>query len=284
MKAILNTQVTLGLMNVPVKIYSATEDHDIKFHQVHSRDGGQIRYKRVCEACGDLVEYADIAKAYSDENDQTIILSEEDLSSIDAGHRPIEVLEFVPAGGIDPLMYDKSYYLGPDTARTRTKAANPASLKAYTLLAQILSETEQTAIVQFTMRSKTRLAALSVTGKQGALVLHTLQWPDEVREPDFPDLDSNKPEIKDIEIETGIQLVEALSAEGFNPDHYRDLYQEQLKDLFDAKLRGELPSAPEGDDEAPEDISDLLAKLQESVKRATKDSGTPRTRVKKVKA
>lgn len=260
MRAILTGQVSFGLVNVPVKVYAATDDHDIKFHQVHATDGGQIRYKRTCEQCGEVVDNGDIAKAYT-EDDQTVIITEDDLASL-AVDRPIEVLEFVPANGIDPLMYEKSYYLGPNVG-TKNKRS-PAATKAYALLVRVLQETEKTAVVQFTMRSKTRLAALSVmSGKQDVLTLHTLQWPDEVREPDFAELD-NPAEISDLELETGKELIAALSAEGFNPDHYRDLYQEQLRELIDAKLHGDVPVTP-GVSEVPEDISDLLAKLQASI-------------------
>ena len=258
MRAILNGQVTFGMVNVPVKVYSATEDHDIKFHQVHAADGGQIRYKRTCEQCGEVVDYGDIAKAFT-EDDQTVIVTDDDLAALNE-NRPIEVLEFVPANGIDPLMYEKAYYLGPDVGKGKTP-------KAYTLLTQVLKAEEKTAIVQFTLRSKTRLAALRVmSGKQDTLVLHTLQWPDEVREAEFDALD-NPPEISDLELETGKVLVQSLSAEGFNPDHYRDDYQIQLRELLDAKLRGEVPVTPGVAEVAPDDVSDLLAKLQASLKK-----------------
>ncbi len=258
MRAILNGQVTFGLVTVPVKVYAATEDHDIKFHQVHAKDGGQIRYKKTCEECGEVVEPADIGKAYT-EDEQTIIVTEDDLDALKED-RPIEVLETVPANSIDPLMYEKSYYLGPDVGKGKTA-------KAYALLTQVLKSVEQIAIVQFTLRSKTRLAALRVmSGKQDVLVLHTLQWPDEVREANFPALD--KPvEISDLELETGKTLVKALAAEGFNADHYHDTYQEQVRELLDTRLRGEVPVTPGVVEEAPDDVSDLLAKLQASLKK-----------------
>lgn len=255
MRAILNGMVSFGLVSVPVKVYGATDDHDIKFHQVHAADGGQIRYKRVCEECGEPVDMADIAKAYT-EGDKTVIVTQDDLDSL-TEDRPIEVLEFVPANGIDPMMYEKSYYLGP----------NGKSTKAYSLLTRVLMDAEQTAIVQFTLRSKTRLAALRVmSGKQDVLVLHTLQWPDEVREVEFTEL-NNASEISDLELETGKELVKALASEGFNPDHYRDTYQEQLREMLDAKLAGEVPVTPGVVADASEDVSDLLAKLQASLKK-----------------
>ena len=119
-------------MNVPVKVYSATEDHDIKFHQVHAKDNGRIRYKRVCEVCGEVVEYRDIARAFESDDGQMVVITDEDIATLpEERSREIEVLEFVPASEIDPMMYDRSYFLEPDAK----------SSKSYVLLAKTLAET-----------------------------------------------------------------------------------------------------------------------------------------------
>ena len=153
MRSIWKGSVAFGLVNVPVKVYSATEDHDIKFHQVHAKDNGRIRYKRVCEVCGEVVEFRDIAKSFESEDGQTVIITDEDIATLpEERSREIEVVEFVPADQLDPLMYDKSYFLEPDSK----------SSKSYMLLAQTLAETDRVAIVHFALRSKTRLAALRV--------------------------------------------------------------------------------------------------------------------------
>ena len=145
-----------------------------QLHQVHDEDGGRIRYQRRCEIGGKVVEYEDIDKAY-DDGERTVVLTEEDLARCPAERsREIEVVEFVPSEQIDPIMFDRSYYLEPDSK----------SPKAYVLLRRTLEETDRTAIVQFALRQKTRLAALRVRGD--VLMLQTLLWDDEVREADVP--------------------------------------------------------------------------------------------------
>lgn len=261
MRSIWKGSLSFGLVNVPVKVYSATEDHDIKFHQVHNKDNGRIRYKRVCEVCGEVVEYRDIAKAYDSDTGQTVILTDEDMSTLpEERSREIEVLEFVPAADVDPLMYDRSYYLEPDSKST----------KSYVLLAKTLAETDRVAIVHFALRNKTRLAALRVKdfSKRDVMVIHTLLWPDEIRDPDFPSLDQ-KVEVKPAELKMAGQVVESMADE-FNPDRYHDTYQDQLYELIEAKLEGgeafTIEDKPAELDET-EDVSDLLAKLEASVKK-----------------
>jgi len=261
MRSIWKGSLSFGLVNVPVKVYSATEDHDLKFHQVHAKDNGRIRYKRVCEVCGEVVDYRDIAKAYESDNGQTVIITDEDLATLpEERSREIEVLEFVPASEIDPMMYDRSYYLEPDSKST----------KSYVLLARTLAETDRVAIVHFALRSKTRLAALRVKdfSKREVMVVQTLLWPDEIRDPDFPVLDQ-KVEIKAAELKMALQVVDSM-ADDFNPDQFHDDYQEQLRELVEAKLEGgEAFTTEEQPKEldATEDVSDLLAKLEASVKR-----------------
>ncbi|ACC42980.1 MULTISPECIES: non-homologous end joining protein Ku [Mycobacterium] len=265
MRSIWKGSIAFGLVNVPVKVYSATQDHDIKFHQVHAKDNGRIRYKRVCEVCGEVVEYSDLARAFESDDGQMVIINDDDLATLPEDRsREIEVLEFVPAEEVDPMMIDRSYFLEPDSK----------SSKSYVLLAKTLAETERMAIVHFTLRSKTRLAALRVKdfGKREVMVVHTLLWPDEIRDPDFPVLDKEV-EIKPAELKMAGQVVESM-ADDFNPDRYRDTYQEQLQELIDAKLEGgEAFTAEEQPAELDEteDVSDLLAKLEASVKARSGD-------------
>ncbi len=199
MRSIWKGSIAFGLVNVPVKVYSATEDHDIKFHQVHAKDNGRIRYKRVCEVCGEVVEYRDIAKAYESDDGQTVVITDEDIATLpEERSREIEVLEFVPSSDIDPMMYDRSYFLEPDGK----------SSKSYVLLAKTLMDTDRVAIVHFALRNKTRLAALRVKdfSKRDVMVIQTLLWPDEIRDPDFPELDK-KVEIKPAELKMAEQVV-----------------------------------------------------------------------------
>jgi DNA end-binding protein Ku len=260
MRSIWKGSIAFGLVNVPVKVYSATEDHDIKFHQVHAKDNGRIRYKRVCEVCGEVVEFRDIARAYDSDDGQTVVITDEDIATLpEERSREIEVVEFVPADQLDPLMYDKSYFLEPDSK----------SSKSYVLLAKTLAETDRVAIVHFALRNKTRLAALRVKdfSKRDVMVIHTLLWPDEIRDPDFPILDKEV-EIKPAELKMAGSVVESMT-DDFHPDQFRDDYQEQLHELVQAKLEGgEAFTAEEQPTELDEteDVSDLLAKLEASVK------------------
>ncbi|MEX7471903.1 Ku protein [Mycobacterium adipatum] len=260
MRSIWKGSVSFGLVNVPVKVYSATEDHDIKFHQVHAEDHGRIRYKRTCEVCGEVVEYRDIARAYESDDGQTVIITDEDIATLpEERSREIDVVEFVPADQLDPMMYDKSYFLEPDSKST----------KSYVLLAKTLAETDRVAIVHFALRNKTRLAALRVKdfSKRDVMVIHTLLWPDEIRDPDFPSLDKEV-EIKPAELKMAGQVVESMT-DDFSPDQFRDTYQEQLHELVQAKLEGGEAFTPEEqptDLDETEDVSDLLAKLEASVK------------------
>src|SRR3954469_9314177 len=261
MRSIWKGSIAFGLVNVPVKVYSATEDHDIKFHQVHAKDNGRIRYKRVCEVCGEVVEYRDIARAYDSDDGQTVVITDEDIATLpEERSREIGGGEFVPAADLDPLMYDKSYYLEPDGK----------SSKSYVLLAKTLAETDRVAIVHFAPRNKTRLAALRVKdfSKRDVMVIHTLLWPDEIRDPDFPILDKEV-EIKPAELKMAGSVVESMT-DDFHPDQFRDDYQEQLHELVQAKLEGGEAFTTEesepADLDATDDASDLLAKLEASVK------------------
>ncbi|MGM7776330.1 Ku protein [Arthrobacter sp. KNU-44] len=222
MRAIWKGSIAFGLVNVPVKLYSATEDHDVSLHQVHNKDGGRIRYQRKCEICASVVDYEDIDKAYEEEG-RTVVLSAADLKSLPAENsREIEVVEFVPAEQLDPIMYERPYYLEPDSK----------SPKAYMLLLRTLQDTERVAIVQYALRQKTRLGALRVRGD--VLMLQSLLWDDEVREANFPSLETDV-KISDKELEMSSALVDSM-ARDFEPEQYTDNYQVQLRQLIAAKL------------------------------------------------
>ncbi|MEV4775309.1 Ku protein [Microbacterium sp. LTA6] len=259
MRTIWKGALTFGLVNVPVKVYSATEDHDVPLHQVHEKDGGRIRYQRTCEVCGETVAYADIDRAYVDDA-QTIVLTKEDLASLPAEKsREIDVVEFVPTDQVDLLTLDKAYYLEPDSK----------SPKAYVLLRRTLEETDRTAIVRFTLRQKTRLAALRVRGD--VLVLQTLLWADEVREAAFPSLDE-KVTISKKELELSASLVESYSGD-FDPGAFVDEYQTELRTLIDAKIEageGFDVSTTFAEDEEPKggEVIDLMEALRASVARS----------------
>lgn len=256
MRAIWKGAIAFGLVNVPVKVYSATEDHDIGLHQVHNSDGGRIRYQRRCEVCAKIIDFADIDKAY-EEDGRTVILTRDELKSIPAeSSHEIEVVQFVPAEQLDPIMFERSYYLEPDSK----------SPKAYVLLRRALEDTDRVAIVQFALREKTRLGALRI--RDEVLMLQSLLWADEVREASFPALETTV-RISAQEREMSAALVDSMASD-FEPDQYKDDYQVQLRKLIEAKLeQGEsLDTEQTFGAEAAESGNGEVIDLMEALKRS----------------
>nr|WP_214407461.1 Ku protein [Pseudonocardia lacus] len=263
MRAMWSGAVSFGLVSVPIKLYSATTNHDIRFHQVHAADGGRIKYKRTCSIDGEEVDYADIVKGYETEDGELITLDDEDLDSLPVatGHE-IDVVEFVPADQIDPLLFDKSYYLEPEA-----KAAKP-----YALLREALVQTDRMAVVKVALRQRETLALLRVRDK--AIVLQTMLWPDEVREPDFDILDTDV-DLRPQELTMAASLVESLGAD-FDPADFHDDYRDAVVELIERKrTTGETRPAPvaEKRDEGPDSMTDLLSALQASVEAARSAAG-----------
>lgn len=263
MKSIWKGSLAFGLVNVPVKLYTATEDHDVRFHQVHAVDGGRVQYKRVCSVCGEQVEYAEIAKAYDAPSGERVVMTAEDFDELPVSQdREIDVVEFVPSDQVDPVLFDKTYYLEPDER----------AVKAYVLLRETLARTDRTAIVKVALRQKTRLAALRVRGQ--VLVLQTMLWPDEVRTPQFPVLDGSTEKVKPRELDMAEAIVANLS-DDFDAEEYKDEYREQLLTLIDAKLKGgenvfaavDASSGSGADGDQGGQVLDLMAALQASVDR-----------------
>lgn len=273
MRSIWKGAVTFGLVSVPVRLYTATTDHDLDLHQVHDADGGRIRYQRTCEICGEVIAFEHIDRAFEDDG-RTVILSQEDLETLPvSSNREIEVVEFVPSADIDPIRMDRSYYLEPDSK----------SPKAYVLLTKVLEQTDRTAIVHFTLRQKTRLAALRVHGE--VLVLQTLRWDDEVRQAQFPALDQEV-KVTGPELAMSAQLVESLS-EDFRPSKFTDEYQEQLRRLIDAKLKAgnDVDTASTFGDDVAEgeggDVLDLMEALRRSVDQTARRRSTKKAAARK---
>jgi DNA end-binding protein Ku len=265
MRAMWSGAVSFGLVSVPVKAYSATTSHDIRFHQVHGADGGRIRYKRVCSLDGEEVEYADIVKGYETEDGELIMLTEEDLDALPSstGHE-IDVIEFVPADQIDPLLFEKSYFLEPEA-----KAAKP-----YALLREALVDTDRMAVVKVALRQRESIALLRVRGR--AIVLQTMLWPDEVREPEFDILD-NDVELRPQELQMAASLIESLGAD-FDPSAFQDDYRDAVVAMIERKREtGEVRPAPvpERSDEGGDSMTDLLTALQRSVEAARAGKGAP---------
>ena len=256
MRAIWKGSVSFGLVNVPVKLYSATESHDVSFRQVHAKDGGRIKYQRVCSIDGEEVPYADIAKGYETEDGEMVILTDDDMADLPVtSSREIAVEKFVPSDQIDPMLLEKSYYLEPE----KTGA------KPYALLRQALLEADRMAVVTVALRQRTTIAVLRV--KDDVIVLQTMMWPDEIRTPDF---NVETGEVKDSEVKMANMLVETLAGD-FDASEFEDDYAEAVEALVKAKIEGgEIKRTPTSTKSSGE-VVDLLAALQKSVQ-AAKDA------------
>jgi DNA end-binding protein Ku len=253
MRAIWKGSVSFGLVNVPVKLYSATESHDVSFRQVHAKDGGRVKYQRVCSIDGEEVAYADIAKGYETEDGEMVILTDDDMADLPVtSSREIAVEKFVPSEQIDPMLLEKSYYLEPE----KTGA------KPYALLRQALLDADRMAVVTVALRQRTTIAVLRV--KDDVIVLQTMMWPDEVRVPDFS-VESG--EVKDAEVKMAHMLVETLAGD-FDASEFEDDYAEAVQALVKAKIEGgEIKRTPTSTKSSGE-VVDLLAALQKSVEAA----------------
>ncbi|HEY7222332.1 MAG TPA: Ku protein [Micromonosporaceae bacterium] len=255
MRAIWKGAVSFGLVSIGVKLYSATEEKDIRFHQVHRSDGGRIRYKRTCSVCGEEVSYDDIAKGYDLGGGEMVILTDEDFEDLPlSSTRAIDVHQFVPADQVDPILYNKAYFLEPESV-----AAKP-----YVLLRDALVESDRVAIVKVALRQREQLATLRV--RDGVLVLNTMLWPDEVRAAEFGFLDE-KITPRRQELEMAASLIESMAGD-FNPDEFTDDYRVALQKVIDAKVSGQEVVAPPEVEEAPSGAIDLMAALRASVDRA----------------
>jgi DNA end-binding protein Ku len=253
MRAIWKGAVSFGLVSVPVKLYAATESHDISFRQVHAKDGGRIRYKRICSIDGEEVEYADIAKGYETEDGQMVILDDADLAELPASSsREISVEKFVPSDQIEPMWLEKSYYLEPDKA-----AAKP-----YALLREALKEADRVAVVTVSLRTRMTTAVLRV--RDDVIVMQTMMWPDEIRNPDFSGLDAAEMDVKPNELKMARMLVDTLAGD-YDPSEFEDDYAHAVEALVQAKLEGGEVQQPVKDKPSGGEVVDLLAALQKSV-------------------
>ncbi len=269
MRAIWKGAVSFGLVSIAVKLYSATEEKDIRFHQVHRTDGGRIKYKRTCSVDGEEVTYDDIAKGYDIGGGEMVILTDEDFAELPlTTSRAIDVLQFVPADEIDPIMFAKAYYLEPEG-----QAAKP-----YVLLRDALRDADRVAIVKIAIRQREQLATLRV--REDVLVLNTMLWPDEVRGVDFGFLDEDI-ETRPAELAMASSLIDSMAG-SFKADEFTDNYRAALQEVIDAKVEGREVVAPEETEEAPAAAVDLMAALKASVERAKKARGeAPATPIKK---
>ena len=250
MRAIWKGAVSFGLVSVPVKLYAATESHDVSFRQVHAKDGGRIKYQRVCSIDGEEVPYSDIAKGYETEDGEMVILDDDDFADLpSSSSREIAVEKFVPREQIDPIWFEKSYYLEPEKSGT----------KPYALLRQALLDADRMAVVTVAIRNRTSMAVLRV--RDDVIVLQTMMWPDEVRAADF---NVEAGDVKPAEVKMANMLVETLAGD-FDASEFEDDYAGAVEALVKAKIEGgEVKKTPAATKSSGE-VVDLLAALQRSV-------------------
>ncbi|OXM73667.1 Ku protein [Amycolatopsis sp. KNN50.9b] len=250
--------VSFGLVTIPINLYAATENKNVSLRQVHVTDGGRIQYKRFCTIDGEEVPYADIAKGYETDDGEMVVITDEDLKELPlSSSNVIDVLEFVPLEAIDPLHFDRHYYLEPQKA----------AVKPYVLLRDALHKSGNVAIAKVALRQRETLALLRVHAD--VMVMTTMLWPDEVRTPDFGFLRDELPQVRPQELSMAGSLIESLSEPVFDPDKYTDQYREALESVIEAKIAGKKTTRPKG--RAPQtDVVDLMAALEASVSEAKK--------------
>jgi DNA end-binding protein Ku len=259
MRAIWKGAVSFGLVSIPVNLYAATETKDIAFHQVHVVDGGRIQDKRICSVDGKEVPYSEVAKGYETPGGEMVIVTDDDLASLPvASSKSIEVREFIPLESIDPIYFARSYYLEPQKD----------AIKPYLLLRDALVKYGHVAIAKIALRQRERLAVLRVYAD--VILLNTMLWPDEVREPDFPFLREPAPQVRPQELALAGSLIDSLSDPVFDPTRYKDEYREALQALIEAKIGGrEVTTLPSESAGAP--TTDLMSALSASVEAAKQD-------------
>jgi DNA end-binding protein Ku len=244
--------VSFGLVMIPVKLYAATEQKDVAFRQVHREDGGRIRFRRFCSIDEQEVPYEDIAKGYELPGGEMVILTEEDMADLPLPTtRSIDVVQFSPAEQIDPIMFNRSYYMEPEAAGVR----------AYCLLRDALEQSGKIAIAQVALRQRESLAVVRV--REGVMVLETLLWPDEVRETAFPFLDDSI-EVRPQELRMASSLIESMTVD-FEPDEFHDGYREALLEVVSAKVEGREVLQPETGEVPTGETSSLADALRASL-------------------
>jgi DNA end-binding protein Ku len=258
MRAMWKGSVSFGLVAIPIQLYAATENKNVTLRQVHETDGARIQYKRFCSAEEKEVPYAEIAKGYELDDGEMVILTDADLAELPlASSRTIDVVEFVPLESIDPIHFDKTYYLEPQQA----------ARKPYILLRDALHKSGHVAIAKVALRQRESLALLRVHGD--VLVMTTMLWPDEVRTPDFAFLREDQPQVRSQEMAMAASLIDSLSEPVFESDKYADSYREALESLIESKIAGEGTAKP-GKASASAEVVDLMDALKASVSAARK--------------
>jgi DNA end-binding protein Ku len=247
--------ISFGLVNIPIKLHTATEDKDIKLRTLHNKCHAPIKYEKICTVCEQEVKPEDIVKAYEYTKGKFVVLDQEDLEKLrkENEEKAVEIIDFVKMEEIDPIYFDRSYYMSP----------NEGGGKAYSLLRKALQESQKVGIAKIIIRSKEQMAVIRVY--ENTLVMETIHFPDEVRRAgDVPNVPSDD-KVTDKELATAIMLIDQLTTE-FEPEKYTDEYRTALLELIEAKRTGQETVTPTAK-ETPSNVTDLMAALQASIDR-----------------
>ncbi len=269
MQTVWKGSIAFGMVSIPVRLVSATEEKDVPLRQVHEADGGRIKYKRFCSVDGEEVPYGQIAKGYELEDENMVILTDKDLANLPvASTKSVAVVSFADRSEINPVSLSKSYYAEPT-----------GDVKPYVLLHDSLVATEKVAIVKLALRQRERLA--TIRAQDGILVVQTMLWPDEVRKPSFSFMQDDV-DVRPQELEMASMFVNAFD-EGFDPTQFHDRYREVLRELVDAKIAGQEIARPV--EAAPaSNVIDLMEALRASVAAAEDKPAKKKSAAKKMAA
>jgi DNA end-binding protein Ku len=261
-RAIWSGTISFGLVSAPVRMYSAIEERDLHFHLIHEPDGGRIGYQKFCKAENEPVSDEEIVKAYEVEDDELVVLTDEDFAAVKAeGVKTIDICDFVPYEEIDPIYFERTYYLGPQDDGE----------KVYSLLREAMEQTELAAIGKYVLRDKQHLGCLRI--REGVITLEQMFFHDEIRPVD--EIAPSKAKVAKPELEMAVALIDQFKS-SFDPARYHDTYREALLELIEAKRKGEtITAVPAAEDEEP---ADLLAALKASVEAAKKGRGSVRAK------
>jgi DNA end-binding protein Ku len=255
-RAIWKGAISFGLVTIPIRVHTAVEEKSFKFNQLHSTDQGRIKYKRTCSIDGEEVSFDEIVKGYEYEKDHYVVLTDEDIDRGLSNVRTIDILKFVDSNEIDPIYWQRSYYLAPD---------GTPGLKAYKLLSKALKDDDRVAIAKIAFRDKEHLATLRV--RDGVFVLETMYWPDEIRDAEFEELDEDV-KIAPQELQMAKSLIDNMTGE-FDADEFKDDYREKLEALVQKKIEGEEIAVVEEAGSGAK-VLDLIEALKASVEASEK--------------
>jgi DNA end-binding protein Ku len=260
--------ISFGLVAIPVRLYTATSSGNVSFNLLHAKCGSRIRQQQVCPTCNVVVERGDLVRGHEVAKDQYVRVTDDELKALEGeASRVIDIAEFVPLDQVDPIYFEKTYYLGPDKGGE----------KPYRLLADAMAKTDRVALAKFVMRGKESLVLIRAA--QGGLMLHTMYFADEVR--DFGEVEKGQgAPIKPNELDLATRLIDGLTSEAFEPEQYRDEYRDRVLELVQKKVEGEQITAAAAPAPRPQ-VIDLMEALQASLAKRPAGAKKPLAKAKR---